>query len=96
MTEVYIKETIMSKVQPCLSIRDYKSAIDKYKDIQNSNTETHIQFGSDSGGLTSYEYYKSKENTIHIITKYVGRFVSHSIVETEWIESMELFMLYTK
>ncbi len=91
MTEQFIKDTLI-KVQPYLSVRDYKSAIDKYKDIQNAELETYIQFGTDAGGLTTYEYYKSTQNTIHIINRYVGRLVSHSIPEIDWIESMEYYI----
>ena len=88
MTEQFIKDTPI-RLQPCLSIRDYQSAIDTYKDIQNAELETYIQFGTDSGGLTTYEYYKSTQNTIHIIHRYVGRLVSHSIPDIDWIESMD-------
>ena len=91
MTEQFIKDKPITR-SPYLSIRDYKSAIDKYKYIQNAELETHIQFGTDAGGLTTYEYYKSIQNTIHIIERYVGRLVSHSIVEDDWIESMEYYI----
>ena len=92
MTELYINGTSIARAQPCLSVRDYQSAIDRYKDIQNANPETHIHFGTDAGGLTTYEYYKSTQNTIHIITRYVGRFISHITAETKWIESMEEYL----
>ena len=87
MTEQFIKENPITRL-PYLSICDYQSAIDKYKDIQHAELETYIQFGTDEGGLTTYEYYKSKQNTIYIMTRYIGQLESHSMPEIEWIESM--------
>lgn len=91
MTEQFIKENPITRL-PYLSICDYQSAIDKYEDIQNAELETYILFGTDEGGLTTYEYYKSTQNTIHIINRYVGRLESHSIPDIDWIESMEYYI----
>ena len=91
MTEQFIKNASITR-SPNLSIRDYQSAIDKYKDMQNAELETYIIFGTDAGGLTTYGYYKSTQNIIYIIEKYIIIFRAYSIVEPDWIESMESYV----
>jgi hypothetical protein len=90
MIEEFIKtKSTISSIQ--LSISDYQSAIDKYKDIQNEMIQTSLIFGTDAGG-TTYEYYKSNNNNIHLIVRYKGKPISHFLVETNWIESMESYL----
>ena len=91
MIEAFIQNTSATTSNQ-LSILDYQSTIDKYKDIQDSAIQTSLQFATDLGGLTTYEYYKSINNNIHIIVRYEGQPVSHFLVEPSWIESIESYL----
>jgi hypothetical protein len=55
---------------PCISPKDIKTQYEYFIEITNAPIHSYYIFGC--SGMTSYSYYKSKNNKIYIISSYMN------------------------
>jgi hypothetical protein len=65
---------------------DREQAVSDWITINDSETptSTYLQFGSDGGGMTSYGYYKAKNNDIYIINAFLNTISCYYKVDSSW------------
>lgn len=73
LVEKFIVENSCKKGYPNLSINDTAYAVICYQDILNALPTDYILFGSNAFGMTSYGFYKTKDDKIYIIEAYINK-----------------------
>lgn len=70
----------------CPSNSDKYSAIEEWKKISDPNTPNtfYSQFGSNSFGMTSYGFYKSRSGELYVITAFINEVTSYFKVDDSW------------
>lgn len=72
LAEEFIKTNKCNTLSPCLSISDVANAIIEYSNIINLPPTSYIYIGSNSYGMTSYGFYKTRNNNIYIIEAFIN------------------------
>ena len=87
LVESFIQSHEPSKSDyPAISYRDQDNAIEYFNEISKEETPitSYYLFASNSMGMTSYGYYKSKEGKIFIIEAFMQEVVGYYNVDSDW------------
>jgi hypothetical protein len=71
---------------PAISERDRDDAVSDWKTINDPNTPvtTYLQFASNSHGMSSYAFYKSRNGSIFLVCAFCNNLTSYHIVPPDW------------
>ena len=77
LTENFIINNECRKIQPSLSLNDMEYAQTIYDKIKKMPITSYIQFGCTAYGMSSYGFYKAKNNEIYIIKAYMNTITTY-------------------
>jgi hypothetical protein len=72
LVEKFIYTNPITDFSPAISIIDTENGKKAYQQILKESPTAYIHFGSNSCGMTSYGFYKTKANQIYVIQAYIG------------------------
>lgn len=73
LVENFINNNNCDNLYPNLSFNDVENAKLCYQEIKNLPITSYILFGSNAFGMTSYGFYKTKDDKIYIIEAYINK-----------------------
>ena len=77
LSEKYIFDNKCNKGYPVLSICDEANAVIGYSEIKELPPTSYVYFGSNAYGMTSYGFYKTRDNKIYIIEAFCNNITTY-------------------
>jgi len=87
MIESFIQTNKALDTMPNISETDREQTIVDWMEINKPETQCHtyLQFASNAYGMTSYGFYKTKNDKIFIIEAYCGEVKKYYNVDSSWV-----------